>query len=105
MNGPSPHVLVGAGAAALDDEVRGDAVEGEPVVIALPRTRRHAQRRERRFVDEQSQLERAAAGHREAEPRVAEGLDRGSTHRHAGKRPRCGNRRACLPRLKYLRRS
>ena len=38
-------VFVGAGAAALDDEVRRDAVERQAVVVALARQRRDVQRR------------------------------------------------------------
>ena len=54
-------VLVGAGAAALDHEVRHDAMERQPVVVALARQRRDAQRRDRCVVRQQPQLEDAAA--------------------------------------------
>ena len=59
-------VLVGAGAAPLDHEVRHDPVEREPVIVPGLREMREAEDRGRRLRREQRQLERADAANGDA---------------------------------------
>src|SRR2546421_7039834 len=61
-------VFVRAGAAALDDEVRHDAMERQSVVVALLREPREPRDGHRRFSREQHELEGPNAAHRYARP-------------------------------------
>ena len=70
-------VFVGAGAAALDDEVGRHAVEREAVVVALPRAPGDADGGEGSEVHVQRDVEAAAPGHGHAQPLAAQLLDRG----------------------------
>ena len=63
-------------------------MEGQAVVIPLARARRDPQRRERRLVHEQPQLEWPVAGHDEPQPAAAQRV-RGAND-IAGRGSRCG---------------
>ena len=90
------HVFVGARTAALDNEVRRDAVEGQTVVIALAGTARDADRRQRRGIDVETDVEKAAAGHVKTQGLAAKRSDH--RRRHARRGERLGRRRPRLPR-------
>ncbi len=98
--------FVGPRAAALDQEIRDDAVEGEAVVVALGDERREPRARERREVCQQLHLEPPAALHRHAHGGSRQPVEVRVGERFALRRarPRRGRDAAARPRANRLRR-
>ena len=73
-------VLVGTGTAALDHEVRRNAMEGQSVVIAFTGTARDADRRERSGINVEADIEGAESPHVEAKRLAAQRVHHGHGH-------------------------